>query len=63
MGLSAICSALRDSAASLRRITDADLLLFSALVLFGGAVWDRLGRNRAFAPGVRLFAVASARGA
>ena len=41
-------------------IVEAYLLMLASLVLVGGALGDRLGRNRVYLTGVTLFALASA---
>lgn len=41
-------------------VVEAYALLFSALLLVGGALGDRFGRRRVYASGVALFALASA---
>src|SRR6185295_4246698 len=40
-------------------IVDAYLLVLSSLLLAGGALGDRLGRERVYAAGVAIFALAS----
>jgi EmrB/QacA subfamily drug resistance transporter len=59
VGLPAIGRTLYASAADLQWIINAYLLPLSALLLFGGALGDRIGRRRALICGVLLFAAAS----
>ena len=47
------------SGAQLLWIVNAYLLMLAALILTGGALGDRYGRNRIFGMGIALFAVAS----
>ncbi len=50
---------LNASGAQLLWIVNAYLLMLAALILTGGALGDRFGRNRIFGMGIVLFAVAS----
>ena len=50
---------LNASGAQLLWIVNAYLLMLAALILTGGALGDRFGRNRIFGMGIALFAVAS----
>ena len=45
--------------AQLLWIVNAYLLMLAALILTGGALGDRFGRNRIFGMGIALFAIAS----
>jgi len=50
---------LRASVAGAQWIVESYALMLAALILVGGSLGDRLGRKRAFAAGVLVFAVAS----
>ncbi len=60
VGLPAIGRSLHGGAADLQWVINAYLLPLSALLLFGGALGDRLGRRNTLVLGVALFAAASA---
>ena len=60
VGLPTIGRDLHGGAADLQWVINAYLLPLSALLLFGGALGDRLGRRNTLVLGVALFAVASA---
>jgi EmrB/QacA subfamily drug resistance transporter len=59
VGLPAIGRAMSGGAADLQWVINAYLLPLSALLLFGGALGDRLGRRTALVAGVSLFGLAS----
>jgi EmrB/QacA subfamily drug resistance transporter len=60
VSLPQIQARLGASGAGAQWIVEAYALLFSSLILVGGALGDRLGRRRVFVSGVGLFALASA---
>ncbi|HEY7852122.1 MAG TPA: MFS transporter, partial [Caulobacteraceae bacterium] len=60
VGLPAIGRGLHGGSADLQWVINAYLLPLSALLLFGGALGDRLGRRNTLVLGVALFAAASA---
>ena len=57
--LSALQHDLGADGAQLLWIVNAYLLMLAALILTGGALGDRYGRNRIFGMGIALFAIAS----
>src|SRR5262249_26299538 len=60
VALPALQRSLGATVADLPWVVEAYMLFFSALLLVGGALGDRLGRRRVYTAGILLFAGASA---
>ncbi|HRC77845.1 MAG TPA: MFS transporter, partial [Kouleothrix sp.] len=59
VALPALQASLGASGAQLLWVVNAYLLMLAALILFGGALGDALGRKRVFMAGIGLFLLAS----
>src|ERR1041385_2513373 len=60
VALPALQKGLGATVADLQWVVESYMLFFSALLLVGGALGDKLGRRRVYAAGIVLFAGASA---